>query len=237
MLSSYQLKMRRFPLKFVVLSILLFLTIEFLNAQTSKAKLTLSFKFNKEFVDLWDSVFVIGKDTNCRLACPLFGKKLSMLLTPGNYSVILHSKSMEEVKKTVVLKKDVNLPFAVENYFKSYKDTASISRLMKTGDTSYIIYRSGMSWAPEEDYFMVVRDETKFHVITKNQLNQWISIPVFDYELGEFIQLGKYKPIKKGEAIESLGMYYWTLGNTVLKRPCGTCLYGFLYRKRVVRQR
>jgi len=229
--------MRRFPLKKFILLAILFLTIEFLNAQTTKAKLTLSFKFNKEFVDLWDSVFVTGKDTNCRLACPLFGNKLSLFLKPGNYNVTLHSKSMEEVKKSLVLKKDVNLPFTVENYYKSYKDTASISRLMTTGDTSFIIYTSGMNWAPGEDYLMVVRDETKFHVITKNQLNQWISIPVFDYELSEFIQLGKYKPIKKGEVIESLGMYYWTLGNTVLKRPCGTCLYGFLYRKRLVRQR
>jgi hypothetical protein len=229
--------MRRFSLNLAILVCFVYLSIQVSNAQTTKAKLTLSFKFNKEFVDLWDSVFVTGEDTSCRLACPLFGKKLSLLLKTGNYSVTLHSKSMEEVRKSVVLKKDVNVPFLVENYYKPYKDTASISRLMKTGDTSYIIYRSGMSWAPEEDYFIVVRDETKFHVITRNQLNQWISIPVFDYELGEFIQLGKYKPIRKGEAIESLGMYYWTLGNTVLKRPCGTCLYGFLYRKRLVRQR
>ena len=229
--------MRRFPLNLAIVVCFVYLSIQVSNAQATKAKLTLSFKFNKEFVDLWDSVFVTGKDTSCRLACPLFGNKLSLVLKLGNYSVILHSKSMEEVKKSVVLNKDVNLPLAVENYYKSYKDTASISRLMKPGDTSYIIYTSGMSWAPGEDYFMVVRDEDRFHVITKNQLNQWISIPVFDYELSEFIQLGKYKPIKKGEAIESLGMYYWTLGNIVLKRPCGTCLYGFLYRKRLVRQR
>jgi hypothetical protein len=229
--------MRRFPLKLAIILCFLIVGFQSLYSQTARVKLTLTFKFNKEHVDLWDSVFIHGKDTSCRLACPLFGNKLSLLLKPGNYSVTLHSKSMKEVKKSVVLNKDVNLPFAVENYYKSYKDTASISRLMKPGDTSYIIYTSGMRWAPEEDYFMVVRDEDKFNVITKNQLNQWISIQVFDYEIGEFIALGKYKPVKKGEAIESLGVYYWTLGNIVLKRPCGTCLYGFLYRKRLVRQR
>lgn len=229
--------MRRFPLKSAIILCFMFLGFHALDAQTARVKLTLTFKFNKEHVDLWDSIFIHGKDTSCRLACPLFGNKLMVSLKPGDYSVILHSKSMEEVKKVVTLKQATTIPFNVETYYKSYKDTASISRLMKNGDTSYIIYTSGMNWAPGEDYFMVVRDEDKFHVITKNQLNQWISIQVFDYEIGEFIALGKYKPVKKGEAIESLGVYYWTLGKIVLKRPCGTCLYGFLYRKRLVRQR
>lgn len=216
---------------------LLLVSMRNINAQNTKVKLTLAFKFQKDYIDLWDSVFVSGKDTNFRMACPLFGKKLSVLLKPGIYSVVLHSKAMDQVKKEVVLKKDITLPFNLENYYKTYKDTASISRLMKTGDTSYIIYTSGMSWAPGEEYFMVVRDEDKFRVVTKDQLNQWMSIQVFDYEIGEFINLGKYKVIKKGDAIEGLGVYYWTLGTTVLKRPCGSCLYGFLYRKRLVRQR
>lgn len=237
MFLSYQLEMRSFLLKSTSIICYLIFGMSAIIAQTNKAKLTLTFKFNKEYVDLWDSVFLKGKDTSVRLASPLFGHKLSLSIQPGNYTIILHSKSMEQVKKEVVLKKTLTVPFDVENYYKSYKDTASISRLMKTGDTSYIIYTSGMSWAPGEAYFMVVRDEGKFRVVTKDQLDQWTSIQVFDYEIGEFINLGKFKAIKKGEAVEGLGEYYWTRGTTVLKRPCGSCLYGFLYRKRLVRQR
>ncbi len=229
--------MRRLPLKSGLILSVLLLLFQILHAQTAKVKLTIAFKFNKAYVDLWDSVFISGQDTMCRLQLPQLCNQMTFALKQGNYTVILHSKSMAQIKKVVVLNKALTVPLNVEKYYKSYTDTASITRLMKTGDTSYVIYTSGISWAPGESYFMVVRDADRFRVVTKDQLDQWMSIQVFDYEIGEFINLGKYRATKKGEMTEGMGIYYWTLGTTVLKRPCGSCMYGFLYRKRLVRQR
>jgi hypothetical protein len=221
-------------LKIVLFSSVLFFMSTGLG-QIKTGKLSIHVKLNKEFATLWDSVFITNKDTVYRLEGNKKSGTNTILLPTGSYKVILHSKSNDQISKSITVKTVSGIQFNVERYYQNYRDTASIIKQMHAGDTSYVFYNPHVSWAPEEDYFMVIKEDDRYVIIIRNQLNTWVSIPVFDYEFAEFIDLGKYVTPAKAPVIAGMGEYYWVLGTSVLKRPCGTCMYGFLLRKHLVR--
>ncbi len=220
---------------FVLFLLLIFkLTAVFAESCVVYAPLTIKVKLNKAYSSLWDSLIISSKDTCIRIKRNMNGHNL-VNVPDGDYTIQLKSVLNGSIKKQIIKKNTTVVELNAERYYKAYTDTASIIYKMKDGDTSIVYYIAGVSWAPPEDYFMVVKQDDKYIIVSKTELNEWRSIQVFNYEFKDFMELGKYTAPKKKGSTQGLGVYYWQLGHTVLKQPCGMCLFGFMLRKRLVK--
>lgn len=204
-------------------------------AQKTLCKLTIQVKAFPEQQGLWDSIIITGTDTCYRLGCGR--KSVTATIPKGHYVVMLKSRVNSMLKKAVDLKKSATVEFNTLYYYTPYRDTVSIFTRMKEGDTCFINYTAGAGKTPTMEYFMVVKEGQRYATVIKNELNQWWSIQVFEYELQELFQYGKYKGTVATRDHEGLGVYYCSLNRQLLRRDCGVCLYGFLLRKRLLREK
>lgn len=222
-------------IKLIIVLLLSGVSIYSAAGQAGVGRLTVKVKTTKEYQGLWDSIIVANKDTVLRLA----GGKITtvMQLPQGQYTVTLKSRVNGMLSKEVILKNSAAIEFNTLKYYKPYKDTVSIFNKMKDGDTCFINYTNGANKFQTIEYFMVVKEGEKYLTLSKNEINQWWSIQVFDYELQEFIGYGKYQGAVKTADKEGLGVYYCSLNRQLLRRDCGICLYGFMLRKHLVKEK
>jgi hypothetical protein len=217
----------------LLLVITLYMGLQSIHCQTTSGRLTVKVKELKEYQGLWDSLIIQSKDTIIRMGRGKSSTQIS--LQQGRYQVILKSRLNNTLIKEVNIKKAASIEFNTLYYYSSYRDTVSMLNKMADGDTCFVSYTNGANNLPAMDYFMVVKEGSNYNIIIKNEIEMWRSLPVFEYEIDEFMRFGKYEGMVTTADNEGLGVYYWSLNRRMLRNSCGVCMFGFLLRKRLVR--
>ncbi|MES2619060.1 MAG: hypothetical protein V4613_14380 [Bacteroidota bacterium] len=178
---------------------------------------------------LWDSFSISNQDTVIWIKRTSETSTIVKKLKQGTYTVTLQSIFKHKIQQSVTVKKQGKMTFNTITFFKRYTDTASILNLMGQRDTAIIYYQPGGIWSQKTGVFKVVKEGGTYKIVIKNSIDIWIGSPLSEEELAELKDM-----LSKPTYISTLGYYYLCMNSLLVQKACGTCIYGFLLRKRLV---
>lgn len=178
---------------------------------------------------LWDSISVSSNHFMKRIKRYDPHRTIVDSLIPGDYTVTLHSKFGHRISKNATVKKKGKVTFDTRYFYKQYTDTGSVLDAMAIIDTAIIYYVPGGSWSQKSGLFKIVKAGSDYKIVIKNAIDIWIGAPLSAEELAELKTI-----LKNPTYLSTLGYYTLCINTTLVQRSCGTCIHGFLMRKRLV---
>ncbi len=213
----------------------LLISFAFLFFSSANGQIKITVKGSKDYAALWNNLTIRSKDTNIEISFDAMKGATFKGLKEGTYHIVLQSVFNRSVSKDIDLKQQASVQFNVENIYNAFKDTTSLLDLMRDGDTTHIYYLPGGAWAKEKGYFMLIKEGSAYHIVLRNERNDWLSSKSISAEdVSELRLLLKYKKGVNTD-IANLGKYYCALSNKVLLHDCGSCMFGFILRKHLVK--